>query len=256
MDLQAIWLHAIENAALIAARVSMLMVFGPFFGGTAIPLPVKAGLTVAVTAILYPTLQPLSGPRDASAWLAVMLGEAAVGLVIGLVMNYVFEGIELAGAVAGFQMGFSLETAIDPATRAASPVLAVFYQTLALLLFLQLGMHRWMLLVLARSYSYLPVGAARVGAAGTAMLLRASGRMFLTGIEMAAPVLLVTFLTDLAMGLLNKASPQFPVVFTSISIKNLTGFALMMITIGLWPGILRGYFEQALATAERILHLL
>jgi|YelNatPaOPRAMG01_1025707.scaffolds.fasta_scaffold81997_3 flagellar biosynthetic protein FliR len=256
MTLQAIWLHAIDKGSLIAARVGMLMVFAPFFGGSAIPMPVKAALTLALTAVLYPALQALPAPPDASAWLAIMLGEAAVGLVIGLVMNFVFEGIELAGAVAGFQMGFSLETAIDPTTRASSPILAVFYQTLALLLFLQLGMHRWMLLVLARSYSYLPVGGARVGAAGMEMLLHASGKMFLTGIEMAAPILMITFLTDLAMGLLNKASPQFPVVFTSISIKNLVGFALMLITIGLWPGILRGCFEQALAATERILHLL
>lgn len=256
MQLQSFLLHIVDKASLIAARVSMLMAFAPFFGGTAVPLPVKAGLTVAITAVLYPVFQWFPSVPDVSAWLEILLGEAAVGMVIGLVMNFVFEGIELAGAVVGFQMGFSLETAIDPTTQAASPVLSVFYQTLALLFFLQLGMHRWMLLVLARSYSYLPVGEARLGAAGMGALMRASGNIFLIGIEMAAPIMLVTFLTDLSMGFLNKASPQFPVIFTSISVKNLLGFVLMLITFGLWPGILRGYFEQALVTTERVLHLL
>lgn len=256
MDLQTLLMHTVDKASLIAARVSMLMAFAPFFGGTAIPLPVKAALTVAITAVLYPVFKVFPSVPDVAGWLEIIMGEAAVGLIIGLVMNFVFEGIELAGAVVGFQMGFSLETAIDPTTQASSPVLSVFYQTLALLFFLQLGMHRWMLLVLARSYSYLPVGAARLGSAGMGALMHASGTIFLIGVEMAAPILLVTFLTDLAMGFLNKAAPQFPVIFTSISVKNLVGFLLMLLTFGLWPGLLRGYFEHALWTTERVLHLL
>ncbi|MEJ2006644.1 MAG: flagellar biosynthetic protein FliR [Acidobacteriota bacterium] len=256
MDLQTVLMHTVDKASLIGARVSMLMAFAPFFGGSAIPLPVKAGLTVGITAVLYPVFKSFPNVPDVVGWLEIIMGEAAVGLVIGLVMKFVFEGIELAGAIVGFQMGFSLETAIDPTTQAASPVLSVFYQTLALLFFLQLGMHRWMLLVLARSYSYLPIGAARLGSSGIAAVMHASGSIFLIGIEMAAPIMLVTFLTDLTMGFLNKAAPQFPVIFTSISVKNLAGFILMLLTFGLWPGILHGYFERALWTTERVLHLL
>jgi len=256
MGLHSLLLQVMDKALLIGARVSMLMVFAPFFGGSAVPLPVKAGLTVAITTVLYPSFQALPSAPDVAAWVEILLGEAAVGMVIGLVMNFVFEGVELAGAVVGFQMGFALETAIDPTTQAASPVLSVFYQTMALLFFLQLGMHRWMLLLLVRSYKDLPVGAARLGGAGIGALMHASGAVFLIGIEMAAPIMLVTFLTDLSMGFLNKASPQFPVIFTAISVKNLLGFALMLITFGLWPGILRGYFQQALVTTERVLHLL
>lgn len=256
MDLQAFLLHIVGKASLIGARVSMLVVFAPFFGGAAIPLPVKAALTVAVTSVLYPVLQSLPRVPDVATWVEVLLGEAIVGLLISLVMNFVFEGVELAGTVVGFQMGFSLETAIDPTTQAASPILSVFYQTMALLFFLQLGMHRWMLLVLAKSYSYLPVGAARLGVTSMKAVMQASGNMFLIGIEMAAPIMLVTFLTDLSMGFLSKASPQFPIIFTAISVKSMLGFVLMLLCFGLWPGMLWRYFSHALATVERTLHLL
>ena len=38
----------------------------------------------------------------------------AIGLLIGLVMQFVFEGALLAGQVLGFQMGYSLKA---PSTR-------------------------------------------------------------------------------------------------------------------------------------------
>lgn len=255
MDLAALIASNLDKAVLVAARVGMLMVFAPFFGSTAIPMPVKAGLTVAVTAVLFPVFHSFPVIHSVVGWVQVMGGEALVGLAIGLVMNFAFEGIEMAGTVAGFQLGYSMETSIDPNTQAASPVLAVFYQMLALLFFLQLGMHRWMLLALARSYNYLPIGAARLTRAGITELLGASGSIFTIGIELAAPILLATVLTDLSLGLINRAAPQFPVVFTSISVKILLGIGLMIITFAFWPGLLNGYFTRALATTAHILHV-
>ncbi len=41
---------------LVGARVSMLMVFAPFFGSTAIPVRLKTGLTLALAVLLYPSL--------------------------------------------------------------------------------------------------------------------------------------------------------------------------------------------------------
>ncbi|HEX5481967.1 MAG TPA: flagellar biosynthetic protein FliR [Terriglobia bacterium] len=254
--METLIVHTVEKATLIGARISMLFVFAPFFGSAAIPLPVKAGLTVAVTAVLYPVLGAMPHVAGVAGWMEILIGEAMVGLIIGLIMNFVFEGVEMAGEVVGFQLGFSLETAIDPTTQAASPALSVFYQLLALLFFIQLDMHEWMLVSLAKSYEYLPVGAARLGQAGAAHLLEASGSIFLIGIEMGAPIILATFLTDLALGFLNKAVPQFPVTFTAISVKNLLGFALMVITFGLWPELLKGYFDRALLVTQHVLHLL
>lgn len=253
MDLQTVLLSDLRKGALIGARVSMLIEFAPFFGSTAIPSPVKAALTVAVTAVLIPVFHSVPAVPDLAAWVQVLLGEALVGLVIGLVMNFAFEGIEMAGEVSGFQLGYSLETSIDPTTQAASPVLSVLYQELALLFFLGLGMHRWMLLSLAKSYEYLPIGAARLSRTGMESMMHASGSIFLIGIELAGPILIVTIMTDVSLGFINKAAPQFPVVFTSISIKILVGIALLVLSLGFWPGLLGGYFGRALQTTNQLL---
>jgi flagellar biosynthesis protein FliR len=255
MALEHLILANLDKGVLVAVRVGMLMTFAPFFGSTAIPMPVKAALTVGITAVLVPNIRAFPAVSSPVGWVQLVAGEAVVGLVIGLVMDFALEGIELAGEVAGFQLGFSVETAIDPTTQAASSAFTVLYQTLALLFFLQLGVHRWMLVSLAKTFEWLPLGAASVSRAGMTRLMHASGAIFLIGVELAAPIILVTVLTDLSLGFINKASPQFPVMFTSIAVKSLLGFTLVMISLGFWHGLLGGYFRRALAETVSVLHM-
>ncbi len=113
-----------------------MMTFAPFFGSDAVPARVKAGFTLVLTAMLYsicpvPEIQP-----GALSWIRVALSEAAVGLMMGLSVQLVFEGMQIAGQLAGVQLGFSLAAIIDPQTNIETPVLSVFHQMFALLIFL------------------------------------------------------------------------------------------------------------------------
>src|SRR5208282_5894381 len=50
------------------------------------------------------------------------ISEAAVGLMMGLSVQLVFEGMQIAGQLAGAQLGFSLAAIIDPLTNIDTPV--------------------------------------------------------------------------------------------------------------------------------------
>ena len=52
------WLLA--AAVFTGARVSGLMVFCPFLGSDAVPVPVKAGLTLLLTILLHPLHGPVA----------------------------------------------------------------------------------------------------------------------------------------------------------------------------------------------------
>ncbi len=243
--------QTVARGLLVGARISTLMVFAPFFGSGAIPARVKVGLAFFLTLALYPSAPSLAA-LTAGAWVGALLGEAIIGLILGLLMNFVFEAVYMAGQIAGFQLGLTMETAIDPTTQADSPVLNVFYQSVAMLLFLELGMHHWMLKAVASSYSYLPIGASHLSRVGVKALLDASSGMFWVGLQLAGPVLIVTLLTDLAMGFMSKAAPQFPVVFTAIPVKVLVGTTLIALGIGFWPRILGGCFHRALSLTGQL----
>lgn len=234
---------------LIAARAGGLLSFLPVFGTNAVSWRVKAGLTMALTAVLAPGhLTPLPGVGPITA-LGMVVSELALGLATGLLLYFVFEGMELAGQVIGFQLGFSLANLIDPTSPVNTPVMSVFHRLVAILIFLQLDVHHWVLRALASSFTLVPLGGFTANWIVTHGVLTLGNMMWVVGVQIAAPVLVATFLTDWAMGFLSKASPQFPVLFVGMSIKSLLGFALLAATVVYWPRYLEGYFGRAISAA-------
>ena len=247
--------QVIRAAVFIAARVSGLMVFAPFFGGSAMPLRVKVGLTVALTALLYPVCGPARMQASALGWGEVMIGEWVIGLLLGLSVQFVMEATQMAGQILGVQMGFSLVNILDPQTQVDTPVLSLFYQVITLLLFLQMNVHHWLLRGVVRSFGYLPAGNAGVTLASVGLLLQAAGGILLVGVQIAAPALAATLVADVMLGFVGKASPQLPVLFIGLSVKSVLGLVVGIAAVAAWPHVLEKHFAQAVWLGEQLLHL-
>jgi flagellar biosynthetic protein FliR len=245
----------IERLLTVGARVSALMVFAPFFGSMTIAPRIKAGLAIALTSVIYPIVAPelpvLSG---AGGW-KVAGGEVIVGLMMGITLQFVFEGVELAGQIVGFQVGHALANLINPQSDAETPILANFYQAVALLIFLQLNVHHWLLRGLVKSFNYCPPGTVVAAPAAAETVWRAAGGMLLMAVQIAIPTLLATMLIDVALGFVGRASPQLPVLFVGISVKSVVAFLVVIGTLRFWPGLLEKYFGEALATSEQVMRL-
>ena len=239
----------------VGARVSAVMVFAPFFGSMTIAPRIKASLAIAMTAIIYPLVGPkLPALSGVIAW-KVAGGEFIVGLIMGITLQFVFEGLELAGQIVGFQVGHALANLINPQSDAETPILANFYQAVALLIFLQLNVHHWLLRGLVKSFEYCPPGMVVVSPAAAEIIWRAAGGMLLMAVQVAIPTLLATMVVDVALGFVGRASPHLPVLFVGISIKSVLAFLVMMGTLRFWPGLLERYFGEALATSEQVMRL-
>ena len=245
----------VGRVLLVGARVSALMVFAPFFASATIAPRIKAGFTVVLTALLYPAvagdLPTLSGARG---W-QIAGGEFLVGLIMGITLQFVFEGVELAGQVVGFQVGHSLASVFNPLSDADTPILSNFYQAVALLIFLQMDVHHWVLRGLAKSFQYCPPGMVVANPVMAEQVWRAAGGMLVMAVQIAIPTLLATILIDISLGFLGRASPQLPVLLVGISVKSVVAFLVIMGTLRFWPGLLEKYFGQALATSEQLMHL-
>jgi flagellar biosynthesis protein FliR len=253
--LEALIQPALTKLVFIGVRVSLVILFLPFFGSGGIPTRIKAALTMALTACLYPAYTPAAATLVKVNWLSVLFGETLIGLALGLSVQFVFEAVQLAGSLCGVQLGYSLETLIDPQTKAQSPVISTFYNMIAILIFLQLNVHHWVLRALAESFDYLPPGTIISGQAMPAELIRASGVMLSAGLQIAAPIILAAVMIDIALGFIGRAAPQMPVMLVGISIKDLLGLAMLGSTLAFWPRQLEGHFAAAIRTGEHILRL-
>jgi flagellar biosynthetic protein FliR len=242
-------------AVFTGARIAGLMVFCPFLGNAAIPTPIKAALTLVLTIVIHPLHGPMQLDLQPLQWVAVAMGEVVIGLLLGLAANFLMEAALMAGQILGVQMGYSLASLFDPQTQADTPVLSVFHQLAALLIFLQLDVHHWLLRAVVRSFRYLPAGQARATAASAGGLLHAAGGIFLAGVQIAGPALVATLIADAALGFLGKASPQLPLLFVGLSVKNLLGLAILVSTIAYWPRSFAERFAESVALGEHLLHL-
>jgi flagellar biosynthetic protein FliR len=245
----------LSRALLAAIRIGGLMTFAPFFGNGALPNPVKAVLTLTLTVLVLPVYATGTAPTAASigSWAGMGLSELAMGMMAGLATQFVFDGMELGGQIVGFQFGFSLANVIDPNSQVEITVLSSLYELVALLVFMNLGVHRAILRAVAASFQMVPLGSLANARLPASELLRMSGAMWLVGAEIAFPVLLATLLVDLTIGFVTKASPQFPALFVGLSMKILLGLALLYATVEFWPQLLERYFSHAVSGMERLL---
>ena len=237
----------------ITVRLSGLMLFAPFFSSQSIPPRLKAGLVIAVSILFFPAISPSLAHLDLSSWPSLVFGELLVGAALGIATNLVFDAVQMAGQVVSTQMGLSLINILDPQTQVESTVVATFHSTIAMLIFLRFDVHLWLLRALGRSFQSLPPGTAHLSGLFTMTAVRAVGMVFTLGVQIAAPVLSATFLTDVVLGLLGKASPQAPLMMLGPPIKTLLALGILFFALKYWPAMLDRFFLSSMELSNRLL---
>ena len=239
----------------ISIRLTGVMLFAPFFGSIVIPTRLKAMLVLALTALLYPMISARIPQITISQWPMMAFSELLIGIAVGVVTNIVFDGVQMAGQVLSVQMGYSLVNILDPQTLVESTVVATFHQTIAMLIFLRLNVHFWILRALARSFDYLPPASGHFSAAFASAALQAGASVFTIGIQIAAPVLSATLFADIALGLLGKASPQLPLMLLGPAVKSVLGLLILISALKYWPNLFETLFLRSMVTTDHLLHL-
>jgi flagellar biosynthetic protein FliR len=245
----------LSSMLVIGLRVSGLVLFAPFFGSATIPPRIKAMLVIAITAVLYPVYAPRLHVVTISNWPLMVASETLVGIAMGVATNAVFEAAQMAGQVLSVQMGYSLVNILDPLTKVDSTVVAFLHQSLAMLIFLGLDVHHWILRAVANSFEYLPPGSATLNPMFVQALLHEGAIVLNLGIQIAAPVLSATLLADVVLGLMGKASPQMPLMLLGPALKSMLGVIVLGVTMRFWPHMFERYFSQSIAYTEHLLHL-
>ncbi len=237
------------------ARVTGMLVVAPFFGSGGVPARIKIGLAFLLTLFVLPIV-PAIPALPCGGEVALLGGEFAIGLLLGFTLQLFFEAGLIAGQVLGVQMGYSLASIINPDSQADSAVLSTFYELMVLLLFLQLGVAHWLLRGLARSFEYAAARPLFPDLAGAFGDLPLRWPVCVSrACRLRRPVLVASLFADVALGFIGKASPQLPVLFVGISVKNLLGLAVMCGAAAYWPRFFDARFERALEASERILKL-
>ena len=190
----------IARLGILLVRPGALMMMAPGFGGQQVPVPARIGLTVLLALALAPSVNLASGP-DAGIVVTVFR-EAAIGLSLGLAARALIAGAELAGHLCSQQIGFSYAATINPEGGARNGMLASLYGLLAIFTWLGIGGHHLLLRALHASYEGLPIGSGNIDASLLTSVREILALVFTVGIRLAAPLVAVLLLVEIAVGLI------------------------------------------------------
>jgi len=248
------WPTFLSAMTLALVRVSGMVAFAPFFSSAALPMRVKAVFVGAVAWLAAPLVASLPNAQAAISFSAI-LGELAVGLMYGLSLALVNEMLVFAGQIVGLQFSFSLVNLLDPESAIQTPLLGELFSMMGLLVIVAAGLDRILLASVFRSFRVVPLGTFALTPPPALELVRAAGGIFLAALELAAPVLAITMLIEIAVALVGKLSPQLPVMSLTVPLKTLAGYVILTGALALWPRFVEARFASLLDMAERLIQL-
>lgn len=217
----------------VLVRVAAILFTLPFLEARNVPVLVKASLAVAMSVLLVPRLDIVVPSLLASPWLLAMglLAEVGVGLAVGLTLQLLIAGIQLAGQLAGFQMGFAIANVMDPASSLQIPILSQFLNLFALLIFFALNIHHYFIMALMSSFERIPPFAARFDEQLVPLLLRLSGDVFVVALKVGAPITVALLLSNVALGLTARTVPQMQLFIVAMPLKILMGIFFLGLSL-------------------------
>jgi flagellar biosynthetic protein FliR len=240
-------LAVVERFALLLVRPGMLVMIAPGIGGNHIPAPVKIGLTVLLALGLLPSVGvPRALPEVSLAM--VIAREAAIGLSLAFVLRALIAGAELAGHLSGQQIGFSYGATIDPQSGVRNNMLSTLYGSLATLGFLGINGHHQLLRALAESYAGLPIGIGHLNPSIVASVRDIFALVFILGARLAAPIVVVLLIVELAVGLISRTSPALSFMVIGYPIRIVVGLMLLAALVGTIPAVTNSLVGSVLLT--------
>lgn len=229
----------------IMARMVGLFIFIPFFGERAISQIIKITFVFWTTLCLWFVVPvKLMEIQSMLIIIGILISELFFGLIIGFIARVVFLGIEFAGSLMDMQMGLSVAASFDPSTGGQTTLMARIMYFYGLLIFLLIDGHHLVLSALVSSYKVVPLASSVFYELTLLQIGGLGGQMFLIGLTLSLPILVVIFMLDFALGLLARLAPQVNVFFLGFQIKPVLGLFVFLFMSVLLVSKISGVFEK------------
>ena len=242
---------AMTQFGLLLVRPGLMILTAPFFGAVFAPPQVRAGLTLLLGFTLT-ALVPPPVVHSAVELTAVLGREAAIGLSLGLAVRMLTAVAEFAGELGSYQSGMSAGAMVDPVSGVRNTQFAAIYTNLTIVLCFVTNAHHVFLRALVATYQAVPMGVSGISASVTGTVAHMLGFVFVYGMRLAAPMLVVLLLVEVVLGLMTRVAPSLNIMVLGAPLRVPLGLALVAVTISTLPALLTHMVPGALQLAAEL----
>lgn len=242
-------LATVETAMLAGVRIAAFLVIAPPFAHRAIPAQVKVMLALGLALAVTPRLEAAGGaPASTPQFVGELVAQVVIGGGLGFLVALVFSAVQSAGNLIDLFGGFQMAAAFDPMQMTSGAQFARLYQLTALVLLFVTNGYQMVLAGLVRTFDALPLGATLDLGVMAEQVTEGLTQMFLASLQIAGPLVVILFLTDVGLGLLTRVSPALNAFALGFPLKILmtvtfAGFAYLAM-----PGQIEGLVSTAVRT--------
>ena len=246
--IQTVGANQAAGFILVLARISPLFVLAPIFSSRMMPARARGVCAVALAIGMAPiAMADRKVPTEVFSIAELMVKEVLIGLAFAFAVAVVFAAVNIAGSFLDTLVGFSFGSLIDPITGTQSPVLSQIYGLVGVLVFIAIGGDGLMIQGLAKTYDLVPLlafpsTAALVGGANAAFT-----GIFVSALQIAAPVLIAVTITDAAFGIVSRVAPQMNVFAVGLPAKIIVALLILGASLPFVAGYLGDSLESGIS---------
>ncbi|HTI70546.1 MAG TPA: flagellar biosynthetic protein FliR [Candidatus Limnocylindria bacterium] len=219
---------------LVFVRVGAMLAVVPLFSVDHFPRQIRLATGAIVAFLMVPVLPPVS-LSNISLWslVGVTAQEVTAGLVLGFVCRIAFFAVEMAGSIIANDIGLNMASTLNPMVNSPMAPTSTALYWMGVAIMLSLDLHHVFIAGFQRSYDFLPMGGSHMSEALLHRFVSSTGGIFVSGLQMAAPIMAVTFVITLVFSLLGRAVPQMNVFAESMPVKLVGGMIVFGLTCSL-----------------------
>ena len=222
---------------LALVRASAWVVICPPFANKSIPAMAKIGISLGIAVDAAVTLQHDPLPSSNAQILTQVLVQAAIGFVLGFVISLFVTAVVAAGSLIDLFSGLNLPQALDPLSLQQTPIIGQFYNLVATALLFTTGSVLVIVDGFLRSFKAVGTTLPHLTMGSVANVITGDvTTFFAAAVEIAAPVIVVLFATQILLALLAKSAPQINVFVFGFPLQILIALLAVGLALVALPG--------------------
>lgn len=212
-------------------RVLSFFSVAPIFKEKLINRKNKILLSGMISWLVWPFLPEVHTVLFSYFGFLLILQQILIGIVLGFTAQLLFATINLSGEIIGLQMGLSFATFFNNNSQIGTSIISRFLNILALFVFITLNIHLYLISIVIDSFYSMPIDGYFLNVNIFFILLKFSSSIFLNGLLLVLPIMIILLSISFVMSLLNRLSPQISIFSIGFPLNLILGMLMLYFLI-------------------------